>query len=257
MNKPVCVIPARMGSTRFPGKSLAPMLNLALVLHVYERCKLYHDFAEVVVATCDEEIEQAVLAHGGISVMTSSKHERCTDRVEECINVHAPGMADDAIIVMVQGDEVLVSPELIKLILDAQQDYGDQVVNLGSRLYDPADQDSRDTVKIVAGNGGQALYLSRSVIPSSTREVKLPVYQQTGIMAFTWKFLKTYSSLAQTPLEKAESVDMLRVLENNLSLRVVFTETETLGVDTPQDLATGEKRLLDDDLTRLYLGIPS
>lgn len=257
MNKPICIIPARMGSSRFPGKSLAPLLDFPLVLHVYERCKLYDGFAEVIVATCDEEIEEAVVSHGGISVMTSSSHERCTDRVEECVAIHVPDLLEDSLIVMVQGDEVLVSPELISAVVDTQKESGDQVVNLGSRLYKVTDQESRDTVKIVAGKDNMALYLSRSIIPSGTRDPKLPIYQQTGIMAFTWKFLKSFSALPQTPLEKAESVDMLRVIEHNLPLRVVFTENETLGVDTPEDLSNGELRLLEDDLTKHYLDMPS
>ena len=244
-----------MGSTRFPGKSLAPMLGLPLVLHVYERCKLYRGFDQVIVATCDREIEEAVIAKGGISVMTSSTHERCTDRVEECIAIHKPDMPDDAVIVMVQGDEVLVTPDLIEQVVQAQKEQNEQVVNLGSRLYHKTDQESRDTVKLVADNNFRALYMSRSLIPSATRNLTVPVYQQTGIMVFTWKFLKLFSSLAQTPLEQAESVDMLRVIENNIPLRVVFTETETLGVDTKTDLKNGEKILLNDPLTTQYMEI--
>jgi 3-deoxy-manno-octulosonate cytidylyltransferase (CMP-KDO synthetase) len=256
LNKPICIIPARMGSSRFPGKSLEPLLGLPLVLHVYERCLLYKDFSDVFVATCDTEIMEAVKAHGGKAVMTADTHDRCTDRVEECVQNAIEELADDAVITMVQGDEVLVTPEMISAVNSAQQETGDAVVNLGSRLYKTDDQESTDTVKIVAGLSGYALYLSRSVIPTSTRDKNIPIYQQTGIMSFTWKFLKTFSSLPQTPLEQAESVDMLRVVENNLPLKVVFTEKETLGVDTPDDLKNGELRLTDDPTTKLYMDLP-
>jgi len=245
-----------MGSSRYPGKSTVPMLGLPLVLHVYERCRLFDRFSEVVVATCDKEIEDAVTAHGGVSVMTSDAHERCTDRVEECISLRYPDMPDDAVIVMVQGDEVLVSPDMIALVVDAQEASGAPVVNLGSRLLRAEDQESADTVKIVAGNNGQALYLSRSVLPSPARGGGNPVYQQTGIMAFTWKFLRTFSGLPQTSLEIAESVDMLRVLEHGIQLNVVFIETETLGVDTPDDKLRGEELLAADPLTQDYMDLP-
>ena len=102
--KLVCVIPARMGSSRYPGKPLAPLLGLPLVLHVLDRCRLYETFDEVVVATCDTEILEAVEAHGGRAVMTADTNERCTDRTEEAIDELFPDLPDDAIVVMVQGD---------------------------------------------------------------------------------------------------------------------------------------------------------
>jgi 3-deoxy-manno-octulosonate cytidylyltransferase (CMP-KDO synthetase) len=245
-----------MGSSRFPGKSLEPLLGLPLVLHVYERCKLYQGFSDVIVATCDQEIMDAVEAHGGKAIMTADTHDRCTDRVEECVRNAYGDLGDEAVITMVQGDEVLVTPEMISAVNDAQQKTGNDVINLGSRLYNSEDQQSTDTVKIVAGLNGYALYLSRSVIPTATRDDAVPIYQQTGIMAFTWKFLKTFSSLPQTPLERSESVDMLRVVENSLPLKVVFTEIETLGVDTPNDLKNGEIRLREDATTAKYMDIP-
>lgn len=256
LDNPICVIPARMGSSRFPGKSLEPLLGHPLVLHVYDRCCLYDQFSEVIVATCDQMIEDQVIAHGGVSVMTSDSHERCTDRVEECVKKRFPDYPDDGLIVMVQGDEVLVSPEMIAAVIDAQRKTNAPVVNLGSRLYQIADQESSDTVKIVAAPNGNVMFFSRSRIPSAARDPDVPVYQQTGVMVFTWKFLKEFSSLPQTPLEKTESVDMLRVLEHGLPLPAVFTEIETLGVDTPADLIEGEARLRADPITSRYLTTP-
>lgn len=256
MSNPVCVIPARMGSSRYPGKPLEPLLGLALVLHVYERCRLCADFSEVIIATCDKEIMIAAEAHGVTAVMTDDSHERCTDRVEEAVRARYPEMKDDDVIVMVQGDEVLVSSKMIADVLDAQKSTGAPVVNLGSRLTSTRDHDDPNTVKVVAAPDGRVIYLSRAPIPSRARSADVPMYQQTGVMAFTFGFLKRFSSLPQTPLEIIEAVDMLRVLEHGMDLYVVFTQTETIGVDTPADLARGEKLLRDAPLTRLYMNLP-
>ena len=256
MIKPVCVIPARMGSSRYPGKPLEPLLGLALVLHVYERCRLYPEFSEVVIATSDEEIKVAAERHGTMVVMTADSHERCTDRVQEAVEARYPDMADDAVVVMVQGDEVLVSPKMIADVVDAQAKTGAPVVNLGSCLRRAEDHDDPNTVKVVAAPDGRALCFSRAPIPSRSRSKDVPMYQQTGVMAFTFDFLKRFSSLPQTPLEIIEAIDMLRVLEHNMDLYMAFTETETLGVDTPADLARGEQLLRYEPLTRQYLDFP-
>ena len=253
MTKPLCIIPARMDSSRFPGKPLAPMLGMALVLHVYERCRLYDGFGEVAVATCDQEIFDVVTAHGGHAVMTANTHERCTDRVQEAVENGFPSIESDAIIVMVQGDEVLVSPKLIAGVVDAQTRTGADVVNLGSRLYCDADFADPNTVKLLTAPDGRVLCFSRASIPARSRKADAPAYQQTGIMAFTWRFLKTFSALAPTPLEIIESVDMMRVLEHGLQIYAEISETETLGVDTPADLKRGEKILASDPLTNQYL----
>jgi 3-deoxy-manno-octulosonate cytidylyltransferase (CMP-KDO synthetase) len=255
MTDPICIIPARMASSRFPGKPLVPLLGLALVLHVYKRCRLYQGFSDVVIATFDEDIRAAAEAHGAPVVMTADTHERCTDRVEEALGVHCPDVPDDTVIVMVQGDEVLVSPEMITDVIEAQARTGAPVVNLGSRLSRTEDHDSPNTVKVVAGAGGQALCFSRAPIPYRSQTGDNYMYQQTGIMAFTKEFLGRFASLAQTPLEIAESVDMLRVLEHGIALNVVFTETETLGVDTPEDKIRGEKLLAADPFTGRYLEV--
>lgn len=255
MSKPICIIPARMGSSRFPGKPIKPMLGLALILHIYERCRLYPGFSHVAVATCDAEIYDAVVAHGGEAIMTADSHERCTDRVQEAVAVRYPDLDEETVIVMVQGDEVLVSPTMIEDVVAAQSRSGAPVINLGSKLHRTEDHDDFNTVKIVAAPDGKVLYFSRAAIPSRSRAAKVPMYQQTGIMAFTWGFLKQFSAMEPTPLEIIESVDMLRVLEHGHALYAVFTETETIGVDTEQDLARGEDLLKCDPLTQQYLDL--
>ncbi len=249
----VCLIPARLGSSRLPKKPLLPILGLPLLLHVVERCRLYREFAEVAVATCDVEIKDLARKHGVTAVMTSDRHERATDRVAEAVARAFPAIGKADPVVMVQGDEVLAAPDLIEAVVGAHRAHQADVVNLGTRLYRPEDIDDPNTVKITAGVHGQALYLSRSAIPSRLRIPGIAVYQQTGIMAFTPRFLETFSELPQTPLEKAESVDMLRVLEHGRPLRVVLSDRETLGVDTPADLVRAEEMLRRDPHTSRYL----
>jgi 3-deoxy-manno-octulosonate cytidylyltransferase (CMP-KDO synthetase) len=253
MTRSVCIIPARMASSRFPNKPLANILGMPLILHVWHRCRMNPGFERVVVATCDEEIRAAVESAGGEAIMTADTHERATDRVQEAIASLNLALADDDLVVMVQGDEVMMTPELATNIINAYERYRPVVVNLGSRLYRKVDHDDPNTVKVVADQNGQVLYFSRAPIPSRARMSDVPMYQQTGIMGFAAEFLNRFSALPQTPLEIIESVDMLRVLEHGLPITLVCTDNETIGVDTPADLARAETILRSDPMTAVYL----
>jgi 3-deoxy-manno-octulosonate cytidylyltransferase (CMP-KDO synthetase) len=253
MIKPICIIPARMGSSRFPGKPLRPLLGMPLILHVLERCRQFEGFGEVAVATCDAEIASAVKAHGAKAVMTADTHDRATDRVEEAIVNMELNLAGRDLVVMVQGDEVLLNRGMIEDVVAAFDSKTAPVVNLASRLMRDEDCVDPNTVKVVWSPAGQALYFSRSMIPSRARIADASVYQQTGVMAFSVAFLHQFSSLPQTPLEKAESCDMMRVLEHGLPIKMVSTEQETVGVDTPDDLARAEIMLATDPVTATYL----
>jgi len=252
MSNIACIIPARMASSRLPGKPLLELNGLPMILHILERCRLYEGFSRVVVATCDQEIYDAVINHGGEAVMTSDQHERCTDRIEEAINNMSDAFAETEFIVMVQGDEILVTPDFLAQVVDDYKKSGAPVVNLVSRLYNEDDQNSPNTVKVVASAAGKILYLSRSLIPSPVRGVESPIYQQTGIIGFEKSFLHKFSSLTPTPLEIAESVDMLRVVEHGLELRCVMTETETLGVDTAEEAVRAAEILAKDPVSKAY-----
>ena len=248
----VCIIPARLGSSRYPGKPLAPLMGLSLVLHVWYRCRLEDAFVRVVVATCDEEIAKVVRTAGGEAVMTSKTHERATDRVEEAVKILELGLSDDDFVLMVQGDEVLVSPDMLRGMIEIFEGDRPQAVNLVSRLYRDEDHDDPNTVKVVAAPDGRALYFSRAPIPSRARSGPVSLYQQTGVIGFSAAFLKRFSTLAPTPLEIAESVDMLRVIEHGLTINLFFTDTETVGVDTPADLSRAEQILATDPVTARY-----
>ena len=240
------VIPARMASARYPGKPLELILGLPLVEHVRRRALLADNVACVAVATCDESIKDAVEAYGGCAVMTRGTHERCTDRVEEAMQ-RLPG----EICVMVQGDEPLLLPEAIASVVQPLiDDPGLEVVNLLTPLGSPGDYVNPDIVKAACDRSGNVIYLTRSAIPHFTKPLSVPVYRQSGIMAFRAAFLARFSALAETDLEKAESVDMLRLLEHGIRLGGVVAGYTTLGVDRPADVKLVESVLHRDPVQR-------
>lgn len=244
----VGVIPARMAATRFPGKPLALILGKPMLWHVWKRCTL-SSLDEIVVATCDEEIRRAAEAFGARVVMTSSAHARCNDRVQE-----AAASLPHELIVNVQGDEPLVAPALIDAVAGAlRADPQALCVNPVARLTDPGELASRNTVKVVFDRAGRALYFSRYPIPSDLvvrREA--PVYRQVPVMGFRKSFLDRLSSLPEGPLERQESVDLLRALENGLPVRVIETELQTVAVDEPGDVARVEAALRGDPVYEGY-----
>lgn len=250
--KKVCIIPARMGSSRFPGKPLAKALNLPVVIHVAKRCHLSKHLDYVGVATCDEEIRQVCEQYGVPAIMTSDKHERCTDRVSEAIEKLRVNLTGDDFVLMVQGDEILITPDMIDSVINDYKHSHSPVINLLSRIYTTSDHEDPNVVKVVSSPDQRALYFSRAPIPSTYRDKEAIIYQQTGAIGFAREFLKKFSDLSQTPLEKVESIDMLRVLEHNLPLRVVYTNKETVAIDMPYDLERAINILKTDPLVKQY-----
>ena len=240
------IIPARMASSRYPGKPLVSILGLPLVEHVRRRALLAQGVDVVAVATCDESIKDTVEACGGFAVMTKDTHERCTDRVEEAMQ-HLPG----EIVAMVQGDEPLLIPEAVSQVIQPLlDDPGLDVVNLLSPLESPDDYVNPNIIKAVCDRCGNVIYLTRAPVPHFRQPVAVPVYRQTGIMAFRATFLPRFSALPETALEKAESVDMLRVLEHGIRIRGVVAGYTTLGIDRPCDVELVESVLRRDPVQR-------
>ncbi|HXH34342.1 MAG TPA: hypothetical protein VNJ54_08015, partial [Plantibacter sp.] len=197
---------------------------------------------EVIVATCDVSIRDAVVAAGGTAVMTADTHERCTDRIEEA----ARGL-DAGIIVMVQGDEPLLLPDAVRQIAaPLVADPSVVCTNLLSPLESEEDRRNPDIVKAACAVNGDVMYFSRASIPLFRSAVEVPVYRQTGIMAFRADLLRRYATLGETPLERAESVDMFRLLEHGIPIRGVHVGYRTVGVDRPEDVP-GVERLLRED----------
>ena len=249
--KTVAVIPARMGSSRFPGKPLAPILGLPMVEHVYRRTAMSSVVSAAYVATCDTEIYDAVGAFGGRAIMTSPDHQRASDRVAE-----AASNLEADIIVMVQGDEPMTYPQMIELAVEPLVEDSRVVCsNLVKRIESLNEFLDSNTIKVVTDRTGNALYFSREPIP--TRRVlnfeQIPVYKQVCIIPFRRDFLLEYARLEPTPLEKAESIDMLRLLEHGYKVRLVESDFETHAVDTPADLARVEEMMKADPLTQSYL----
>lgn len=236
------IIPARMASSRYPGKPLVSILGLPMVEHVRRRALLAQGVDLVVVATCDESIKATVEACGGRAVMTKDTHERCTDRVEEAMQI-LPG----DIVVMVQGDEPLLMPEAISQVAQPLLDNPDlNVVNLLSPLETSEDYNNPNIVKAVCDRQGNIIFLTRAPVPFFRKEIIVPVFRQTGIMAFRATFLPRYSALPETALERAESVDMLRVIEHGIHIAGVVTQYSTIGVDRPADIELVEAVLQKD-----------
>ncbi|MBN2583288.1 MAG: 3-deoxy-manno-octulosonate cytidylyltransferase [Planctomycetes bacterium] len=233
----VVIIPARMGSSRFPGKPLARILDLPMIEHVRRRVCLCEDIDDVIVATCDEEILRAVEDHGGKAVMTSDKHERCTDRIAEAAR---PLAAD--VIVNVQGDEPCVFPQCVSDVARPVRERDD--CPCSTLIYPVATYEELENpnyVKTVMSQSGSVLYFGRNVMPSRRKGESPKLYKQSGIMAYRRDFLLEFTAWPQTPLERVESCDMLRILENDRRIQGVVTPYETPGVDIPGDIETVER----------------
>lgn len=246
----VAVIPARMGSSRFPGKPLTPLHRISMIEHVFRRAKLCSQLDEVYVATCDAEIRRAAEAFGANVIMTSANHERATDRVAE-----AAEHLDADIIVMVQGDEPMITPEMIETALaPIRSDPAIACINLVHRIASRQEFIDSNTIKVVADLHGRALYFSRSPIPNVNIEhTAARVFKQVCVIPFTRDCLREFARLQPTPLEIAESIDMLRLLEHGRTVRLVETTVTTHAVDTPADLQAVELLMNNDVLMQRYM----
>jgi 3-deoxy-manno-octulosonate cytidylyltransferase (CMP-KDO synthetase) len=253
-NKPkiIAMVPARMGSSRFPGKPLAPILGRSMIEHVYRRTAMCKVLDDVWVATCDREIRDAVKAFGGKAVMTSASHERASDRIAEAMQY-----TDADIVVMVQGDEPMTYPEMIETSLEPFFSESEQVmcVNLVARIDSEAEFESPNTIKVVMDENNFAVYMSREPIPTRYRLPfgQIPSYKQVCIIPFTKDGLDLFTRLSPTPLEETESIDMLRFIEHGYRVKMVETGLSTHAVDTADDLKLVEKLMADDALTRTYI----
>lgn len=240
----MAIIPARYASTRFPGKPLAVLGGKTVIQRVYEQVSSLLD--EVYVATDDERIFQAVEAFGGRAVMTRSDHKSGTDRIEEAAE-KIGSQAD--VIINVQGDEPFIQPSQIKTLMQLFDAPETQIGTLGKRFENIEGIENPNSPKIVTDNRGFALYFSRSPIPfvrgkeRSEWLANYPFLKHLGIYAYRREVLREVTQLPQGNLEKAESLEQLRWLENGYRIRVGLTDVETVGIDTPEDLKRAEEFL--------------
>ena len=240
----MAIIHARYASTRFPGKPLAVLGGKTVIQRVYEQVSSLLD--EVYVATDDERIFQAVESFGGRAVMTRTDHKSGTDRIEEA----AEKIGSDAdVIINVQGDEPFIQPSQIETLMHLFDAPETQIGTLGKRFETIEGVENPNSPKIVTDNRGFALYFSRSPIPyvrGIDRNLWLEAYpflKHLGIYAYRREVLREVTQLPQGRLEKAESLEQLRWLENGYRIRVGLTDVETVGIDTPEDLQRAEEFL--------------
>ena len=233
----LCVIPARYASTRLPGKPLADICGKPMICRVLERASRAQKPEKVIVATDDERIYDAVRAEGGEAFLTRADHPTGTDRLAEV----AEAYPEVDLIVNVQGDEPLIEPSVIDdLIAPFEMDENLPMATVMVRMEDAAEQLNPNNVKVIVDKLGYALYFSRSLVPYP-RAAAGPVYKHIGIYAYRRDFLLRYARLEPTPLEKAESLEQLRALENGYGIRVLETDCRFVGVDTSEDLALVNK----------------
>ncbi len=239
--KSVIVIPARYASSRFPGKPLAMLSGKPMIQHVWERARA-SKADRVLVATDDERIFNAVKNFGGDAVMTRNDHPSGTDRIAEAVQ-----SLDETfdLVVNVQGDEPLMPSRVIDALIDLMR--SDTSFEMATVAV-PAVRGklTPDNVKVVMTTDRRALYFSRAEIPFvRTGGVAAPVYLHWGIYAYRRDVLEKFVKLPAGILENSEKLEQLRALENNLSIRVLISDLESIGVDTPADLARAEKKLAE------------
>ena len=232
--KVIGIIPARYESTRLPGKPLVDILGKPMIQHVYENASRSETLNDLLVATDDERIVAAVEAFGGKAVLTSKEHATGTDRVAEVVRP-----LDAGIVVNVQGDEPFARPGMIdEIVRPLLEDPTLPMSTLSHEIKDREGFADPNVVKVVTDLTGNALYFSRSLIPYPRKTEGHRVFEHIGLYAYRRDFLMEFAGLAQTPLEKAESLEQLRALERGYRIRVVETKQEyiSLNVDTPEDL---------------------
>jgi 3-deoxy-manno-octulosonate cytidylyltransferase (CMP-KDO synthetase) len=255
MSIAVGIIPARWGSTRFPGKPLYPIAGKPLLRHVWERSRRARSLDSVIIATDDMRIAKAAFDWGAEVAMTLPRHQSGTDRIAEV----AAKAKQVEFVINIQGDEPLVDPRLIdKFVQILRADRKVDIVTAAHPFSNPAEASSPHQVKVVVDLSGRALYFSRAPIPS-TRSGAFPVAEtkpgrfgkrpslflrHQGIYGFRHNVLLQFVQWKPTPLERAESLEQLRALENGVRIQVVVTASGSPGVDTPEDAEAIERQLL-------------
>lgn len=250
------IIPARLASSRLPQKPMADILGMPMIGHVYLRSKLSNILNEVYVATCDQAIVDYIESIGGKAVMTADTHERASDRTAEALlKIEKETGKKVDIVVMIQGDEPMVTPDMISASVEPLlNDESIKITNLMASMNSKEEHEDPAEVKVVVDKNNFALYFSREPIPSRKKGVEdVPMLKQVCIIPFRRDFLLEYNQMEQTTLEIIESVDMNRLLENGIPIKMVMRKEETFSVDTKADLENVNARMKNDPLLAAYL----
>lgn len=244
------IIPARYASSRFPGKPLADIGGKSMIRRVYEQASLSLDI--VYVATDDPGILNEVLSFGGKAVMTSPSHRSGTDRCSEAVNlITAKEGGTIDVVINIQGDEPFIKPEQIDLLMSCFADRSIEIATLVRKVEPGDDISNPNHPKVILDKEGNAIYFSRAVIPF-IRDSEFDkwtnihtYYKHIGLYAYKTSTLKTITSLQESLLEKAESLEQNRWIENGFKIRTALTEWESICIDTPDDLENAKKFLSD------------
>jgi len=238
--KVIGIIPARYGSSRFPGKPLADIKGKTMIRRVYEQAKQSKALDELIVATDDKRILDEVEKHGGKAIMTEIHHKSGTDRCLEALEKYGKGYWD--VVVNIQGDEPFIHPEQIESVVNCFKKKEVNIATLVRKIEEPRELQQASVVKVVRKANGEALYFSRSPVPfirdagGKTLTQKFEFMKHIGIYAYRPDVLKKLVKLPPSSLEIAESLEQLRWLENGYSIYVEVTDKESQAIDTPEDL---------------------
>ena len=247
MNKTLGVIPARMASSRFPGKPLKKILGIPMLAHCYERALLSQACNKLVIATPDEEIMNWAKNHEIPVVLTSHHHERATERAQETLDILSKQGEIYDLILLLQGDEPQIFPDDIKNLSAAFCGSPLEIINLVYPI-DGNDLDNPNVVKAIMTNTSKISFFTRAHVPNRSDKTM----RQLGMIGFTIAALTQYTNLQPTPLEKLESIDMMRLLENDYKINAVISSSPILGVDNPEDIAKAELMMSKDLLFKTY-----
>jgi len=236
------IIPARWSSSRFPGKPLHLIAQKELVLHVWDQCQKCQKLDDVIIATDDMRIYDRVISYGAKAIMTRTDHETGTDRIAEVLNSHS----NFSHVINIQGDEPLISPDLIDELADElRKDASLEMVTAATPITDRPLIDDPNVVKVVVNQQGNAMYFSRSPIPfPRNADETSPYLKHIGIYGYQSKFIREFIKFQLSKLEKIESLEQLRALDQGATIRVVMTEDPARGVDTPEQADIVEKIII-------------
>lgn len=250
------IVPARMAASRYPGKPLAPILGRPMLEHVFERARLYPGWDALVLATCDDEIQQFANRRGYQTVMTGRHHTRALDRVAEAVALLGADVRDDDVVVCVQGDEPMLVPAMISAVVDPIKGppHAPATV-LGVHVTEEDVWLNPDTVKIAHNAAGEILYTTRAPIPYAKDgfSPELLARRVSGIFAFKWQYLRAFTAHPETRLEQLEACDSNRILD--MSFRQVlapYPDVKLYSVDSPADIERVEEGMKDDPLVGHY-----
>ena len=248
------IIPARMQSSRLPGKAMKKICNIPLIGHVYFRSKLSNTLDEVYVATCDTEIKNYVESINGKVIMTSKKHKRAVDRTEEAMRkIEKISKKKINLIVVIQGDEPILEPKMINQAVDIfKKDKKVQISNLYTVLKNSKEIIDPNRVKVVLDNNNNAVYFSRQKISTKVLNGKKIYYKQGNVFCFNKKALNFFVKLKSSNLEKVESIDMNRLIENRYKIKMVKTQFNTINVDNFADFKKAKRAMSKDKYLNLY-----